>query len=126
MSKFICKVCGGKEPCVLEMVNDQDGFRPMCCPVDNQSGIKADWQELTTTCSQSVTDCNQFPDSDYGDGQSGLFIRCEISGKKGKINIFASIADYSGTGFCVRDAESTIVEKVLVEATQAYKELADE
>lgn len=55
MSKFICKVCGEKEPCVLEMGNDQDGFRPVCCPVDNTSGIKPEWHpvdEPSTSSSQ--------------------------------------------------------------------------
>lgn len=55
MSKWECCVCGNDEPCILHMVNDKEGFRPVCCPVDNTSGIKPDWHpidEPTTKCSQ--------------------------------------------------------------------------
>jgi hypothetical protein len=49
MSKWQCCVCGNDEPCILHMVNDKEGFRPVCCPVDNTSGIKPDWFPVCET-----------------------------------------------------------------------------
>ena len=49
MSKWQCCVCGNDEPCILHMVNEQEGFRPVCCPVDNTSGIKPDWLPVCET-----------------------------------------------------------------------------
>ena len=57
MSKWECCVCGNDEPCILDMVNDKDGFRPVSCPVDNTSGIKPDWHPVD----EPVTDCNKLP-----------------------------------------------------------------
>lgn len=57
MSKWECRVCGIDEPCILHMVNDEEGSRPVCCPVDNTSGIKPEWHPVDET----ATNCNQFP-----------------------------------------------------------------
>lgn len=55
MSKWECSACG--EKCVLDMVDERESFRPVCCPVDNTSGIKTDWHPVD----EPATKCSQLP-----------------------------------------------------------------
>jgi hypothetical protein len=57
MSKWQCEKCGSKSPCVLEFIDEDDGFNPTHCPVDGASEIDGpEWKPV-----EPVTNCNQLP-----------------------------------------------------------------